>query len=73
MNKATLQTYVRANINNVPRSAETITAIIQEQLPKEDIKPNQVNVILLQLHNAGIIRCNGDPNKQTMYDISYFI
>ena len=59
MNKATLQTYVRATVDRTPRSAENIADLVQTQFPKEKIKLNQVFCILLQLENAGIIRKKG--------------
>lgn len=62
MNKATLQTYVRATVNHTPYSAETIANLIQKQLPKEEIKLHQVYCILLQLESAGIIRKKGTMN-----------
>ena len=72
MNKATLQTYVRAAVNHTPYSTEAITNLVQEQFPKEKIKLNQVFCILLQLENAGIIRKKGTTYVDGPADILFY-
>lgn len=59
MNKATLQTWIRATIEeiNLPISAEDLTTILKEKFSKEEkITVNRVKIILNQLQAAGIIR-----------------
>ena len=57
MNKATLQTYVRSTVNSTPRSAQTITALIQKHFPNDkQITTGKVKIILTQLHYAGLVK-----------------
>ena len=59
MNKATLQTWIRATIENtnLPISVSDLTWSLNQKFPKEDkITVNRVQIILNQLQAAGIIR-----------------
>ena len=69
MNKATLQTYVRAVLSSSKaQTAEEITYKIQKQFPNEkNITVNRVNIILSQLHYHGLI-----TEKECSTGIKYF-
>lgn len=58
MNKATLQTYVRAVLSSSSKAqtAEEITYKIKKQFPNEkNITINRVNIILSQLYYHGLV------------------
>ena len=57
MNKATLQTYVRAALSMKPQTAEEITYKVQKQLPNDkDITVGRVKIILTQLNYHGLVK-----------------
>lgn len=57
MNRATLQTYVRAALSTKPQTIEEITYKVQKQLPNDkDITVGRVKIILTQLNYHGLVK-----------------
>ena len=68
MNKATLQTYVRATISSKPQTAEEITYKIQKQFPNDkNVTTGRVKIILTQLNYHGLVKENSSS-----YSTEYF-
>lgn len=71
MNKATLQTWIRATIESthLPISVSDLTLSLKQKFPKEEkITVNRVQIILNQLQAAGIIRSFFNENaNETFY------
>ena len=68
MNKATLQTYVRAAVSSKPQTVEEITYKVQKQLSNDkDVTVGRVRIILTQLNYHGIVKENNSS-----HNIEYF-
>lgn len=68
MNRATLQTYVRAAVSSKPQTAEEITYKVQKQLPNDkDVTVGRVKIILTQLNYHGLVK-----ESNSSYSTEYF-